>query len=94
MQQIENNEQYKGYSLFSDVEDAALRAHNRGVVMANVLEENLQVDLDNPLRAIPSVAATAAVLGYFNAIPALERRVAHDAFTAELTKRGIRYGAK
>lgn len=31
-----NNNNYKGYSLFNDVEDAALRTWNRCVVMLNI----------------------------------------------------------
>tara|TARA_R110000772_G_scaffold129472_1_gene237575 strand:+ start:2403 stop:2687 length:285 start_codon:yes stop_codon:yes gene_type:complete len=34
------NNNYKGYSLFNDVEDAALRTWNRCVVMCNVNKDN------------------------------------------------------
>lgn len=34
------NNNYKGYSLFNDIEDAALRTWNRCVVMCNVNKDN------------------------------------------------------
>jgi hypothetical protein len=37
---LNNNNSYKGYSLFNDVEDAALRTWNRCVVMCNMNKDN------------------------------------------------------
>jgi len=55
------NEIY-GYSLFNDLEDAALQERNRAVVMANIAEHYTKKDKISPKGA-------SMIINYFNEIP-------------------------
>ena len=52
-----NNNNYKGYSLFNDVEDPALKSWNRAAILFNLHEEN----------------RTDLVAGYFNCLSDREK---------------------
>lgn len=75
--------EFKGYSLFNDIEDAALRDRNRAVVMANIVEDHVQPD------STISPRATLLILGYFNRVPEEQRREVMDLFRAEVRRRGF-----
>jgi len=77
-------EAFKGITLFKDVEDLALRNHNRAVVMANLFEDNM--DKYNKT----SKAGLSLILGYFGALPEDERGDVYSKFSVELDSRGLR----
>lgn len=80
------NKTYKGYSLFNGVEDFSLKSRNRGVLIANMVEEHFDTNTNRV-----STRGLALILGYFNEIPSLERKAAHNALKKELANRGIKY---
>ena len=75
---------YKGYSLFNDIEDAALRNRNRAVIMANILEQNTKDKKITPKGA-------SLILGYFSAINPNERAAAQESFKQRATELGYAY---
>lgn len=75
------NDQYKGFALFSDITDVALRTRNRAVVLANIATDNTR-----NRRISPSGAGL--ILGYFNAVPEDERAVVQNAFKSVMSERG------
>lgn len=75
--------EFKGFSLFTDVADAELRTRNRAVVLSNIAEDN---KLGND-RISPK--GVALMLGYFAQIPQEERKQCTSEFAAEMTKRGF-----
>ncbi len=79
------NEDYKGLNLFNDVEDTELKAHNRGVIMANVFEEHI-----NKQTKKVSPMGLSLILGYFQSIMPFERKEAKLAFERTLIQRGIK----
>lgn len=76
--------EYKGFSLFNDVEDAELRAQNRGRVMANMAEDHS----DKKTRKV-SPKGAALILNYFNLIRDFDRNKAKDKFKTEMESRGF-----
>lgn len=77
---MDKNE-FKGYSLFNDVEDQALRNRNRAVIMANILEHNTKGMQVSPKGA-------ALILGYFSNIPKEEREEVEKNFEQFAKERG------
>lgn len=75
-------QEYKGFSLFSDVEDYELRSRNRAVVMANIAENNSRNQRIN-------ANGMGLVLGYFNSIPSNERKDAIVKFVTSMKERGF-----
>lgn len=75
--------EYKGFGLFNDIEDAELRNRNRAVVLANLAEDNMSKDG----RISPKGAGL--VMGYFNAIPEAERANVFERFKTNLNERGF-----
>ena len=73
--------QYKGFDLFDDIEDEALRTRNRAVVLANMVEDNTKNRLVTPKGA-------ALILGYFNALLPADREVVRVKFMEFVTQRG------
>ncbi len=69
------SDSYDGYSLFKDISNEALRAHNRGAVLRNI---SLSV-VDKKTGKIPSSKMTR-VLGYYGQIPPTERNAALTKF--------------
>ena len=74
---------FKGFSLFNEMKDVALRTRNRAVVMANITEDNLT----SSKRISPKGAVL--VLGYFTAIPKEEREAAVKLYEQQLQQRGF-----
>ena len=81
-----NKNEYKGYSLFNDVEDVALRDRNRAVVMSNMIEQHTR-----HRKIMPKGAAL--VLGYFSCIPKEQRAKVQDLFDNRITEMGYRHAA-
>jgi hypothetical protein len=83
---LESNEQvneYKGYSLFNDIEDEALRLRNRGVVLANMAEMGMSgTNIKH--------GATADIIGYFSNVPVEDRQEVLAVMTDALAERGIK----
>ena len=69
--------EYKGFSLFNDVEDTALRTFNRARILVNIAE-----DYTNKHKRI-SAGGAGLIIGYFNQVPLAERTVVKNKF-AEL----------
>lgn len=76
--------EYKGYSLFNDVEDVDLRDRNRAVIMANIVEQYTKNKRMTPKGA-------ALVLGYFSALPEAERKQVYDRFEKRVYEMGYRH---
>lgn len=72
---------YKGYDLFNDIEDKALQARNRAVVMANMIEPHVK---DGRLTE----RGTHLALGYFGSIPEEDRKALYKAFEQQCKDRG------
>mgnify|MGYP001059539684 FL=1 len=81
--QNQNQAEFKGFSLFNDIEDDNLRTFNRARVMANMAEDHISKE-----KRI-SAKGAALILGYFNLIPKEERNVAKDLFQLEMNNRGF-----
>lgn len=79
---MQNKNEYKGFALFNDVEDEALRIRNRAVVLANIAESNIK---DKRINA----KGAALVLGYFNQVPMAERAAVKEKFKADMIGRGF-----
>lgn len=75
--------EYKGYSLFNDVEDKELQAYNRGNIMAVIA-------IDNQKNGKLNVAATKDLVGYFNQIPSEERGAVYKHMADKLNAEGYR----
>jgi hypothetical protein len=73
---------YKGFDLFNDIEDDALRIRNRAVVLANMAEDHTK---DRRINA----KGASLIIGYFNAIPAPERNTVRVAFADNMKQRGF-----
>lgn len=72
---------YKGFELFNDLEDQFLRNQNRGVVLANIAEDNAQ---DQRI----SNRGAMLILGYFASIPEEDRDEVRMRFANTLRQRG------
>jgi hypothetical protein len=75
------NKEYKGYSLFNDIEDDALRIRNRAVVMANIAEMNTKQ------RKITAKGA-GLLVGYFTLVPDVEKKTVMERFGEFMKERG------
>lgn len=73
---------FKGFSLFND-QPEPLRSRNRGVVLANMAEDNKTKDQKINMKG------AALMLGYFNEIPEQERADASKAFVESMNLRGF-----
>lgn len=86
MSEINYKDNYKGFSLFNDIEDVALRNRNRAVVMSNIAEDNTKSGLINAKGA-------GLVMGYFLNIPADDRDVVKTLWTEQMQQRGFKLEA-
>lgn len=73
---------YKGYSLFNDVEPSRIRIANQAVVMANIYEDNCVGSVINKQGAL-------TVLGYFNKIPNDDKKEVKKNFERIMEERGF-----
>lgn len=77
-----NKDTFKGFALFSDIEDVALRNRNRAVVLANMAQDHCKNNLISPNGA-------GLILGYFKAVPAEEREGLMPIFLQQMKERGF-----
>ena len=77
---------FRGFSLFSDIEDYVLRVRNRAVVLTNMAEDNSQSSLIN-------AKGVALILGYFQQVPEDEREDLTAKFKTTMAERGFRITA-
>lgn len=73
--------QYKGFDLFNDIEDNALRTRNRAVVLANIAEDNMKQKKVSP-------KGLSLILGYFNLIPDAEKNSVKNKWAECMRERG------
>lgn len=73
--------QYKGFDLFDDIEDEALRNRNRAVVMANIVEDNTKA-----LRI--NAKGAGLLIGYFSAILPEDKKSVRKLFEEFVKQRG------
>lgn len=78
---MELKNDYKGYSLFNDVEDEALRARNRAVVMLNLLQ-------DHTRDKLVSEAGLRLLREYFESLPHVDRFDTYAQFQQQIKDRG------
>lgn len=74
--------EYKGFSLFFDIEDITLRNRNQAVVLANMAESG------SKNRKI-SANGMGLIIGYFDKIPNEERKSVYDQFIQFMKERGF-----
>jgi len=73
--------EFKGFSLFNDIEDVSLRNRNRAVVLANIAD-------DNNRNNMISAKGGALILGYFQSLPEEDRADVRDKFAQQMRERG------
>lgn len=73
--------EFKGFSLFNDIEDISLRNRNRAVVLANIAD-------DNNKNNMISAKGGALILGYFQSLPEEDRANVRDQFAQQMRERG------
>lgn len=77
-----NNDDYAGYSLFTDVEDKELQVYNRARTMVNIME-------DHSVGKNVSGRGAMICAGYFNKLPAEDREAVHSKTAAILLEKGL-----
>ena len=83
---INKRNDFKGFSLFNDIEDYVLKVRNRAVVLTNIAEDNSQSSLIN-------AKGVAMILGYFQMVPEDEREDVRNKFKTTMAERGFRITA-
>jgi len=74
------NNEYKGFPLFNDIEDVALKQRNRAVIMANIAEKYTKA------KKI-SLKGASLIIGYFNEVPLEDRKTLEAKFTEVMKER-------
>lgn len=77
--------EFKGFSLFNDIDDAVLRTRNRAVILANISESHMKKGKISP-------GGAALTVGYYNAIPENERTPLLEKFKDVMGERGYALG--
>lgn len=75
--------EFKGFSLFNDVEDVALRTRNRAVVMANIAKNHSKAGLISP-------GGAGLIIGYFDKVPQPERKDVMEAYVKRMYEEGFK----
>lgn len=77
-----NNNEFKGYGLFNDVEDKDVQLYNRARTLINIMEDH---------AVGKNVSGTGALIcaGYFQSIPSEERQAVHSKTAALLLEKGL-----
>lgn len=81
---MQNN--YKGFSLFRDVDDIALRTFNRARVLTNIAEDNTKEERITPRGA-------SLILGYFAQVDMNEREAVEKEFRKQMKNSGFKVEA-
>lgn len=82
MENNNKNNEYRGTSLFNDIEDTSLRNRNRAVILTNTLEDGFNKGKVSPRAAM-------FIMGYFNEIPQEDRQEVKDKFVQFAAERGF-----
>lgn len=77
------NKEYKGFSLFTEIEDKALQLRNRAAIMVNMLEDNF-------FKGKVSGKGASLLIGYVSAIPAKDRKDLMQEFVKQANERGFK----
>ena len=80
---MQKHNEYKGFSLFNEIQDKELRTRNRAVILANITEDNL-----TPNKRVTPKGAVL-ILGYFTCIPDEEKAEAEAACYKLMQERGF-----
>lgn len=78
------NENYRGFSLFNDIGDVVLRNRNRAVVLSNLAVDHMS----KKTKAI-SPKGASLVLGYFSNIPEEDRADVQERFKQRMIENGF-----
>lgn len=78
--------EFRGFSLFNDVEDDVLRTYNRARILVNMMEDHQGIDPDGN-KGVKAVGAVL-IMGYFMQIPPEERAAVRAEAEVILNKRG------
>lgn len=73
---------FKGFPLFNEIEDKALRVRNQAVILVNIMEDNF-------FKGKVSLKGASLITGYFNEIPEEERTVLLREFQKQAGERGF-----
>lgn len=73
---------YKGFSLFNDIEDVALQTQNRARVLFNIAEDHIKSKRINQ-------KGVALILGYFHQVPEQDRLSVQNVFKDMMLKNGF-----
>ena len=73
------------YEQFNEIENPALRARNRAIVMSNIWEDH------NQKNEITKQGA-ALLFQYFKELPKVDIALTFEAFKADMAERGYVYG--
>lgn len=73
--------EFKGFCLFNDIEDVALRNRNRAVVLSNLANDHISNRKITPKGA-------SLILGYFQQIPEEDREDVKERFAERLKETG------
>lgn len=73
---------YKGFELFSDIEDKNLRNRNRAVVLTNMASMHTKNKRIN-------AAGAGLILGYFNLVPMEDKADVQYRFMEQMQKEGF-----
>lgn len=76
-----NESNFKGYDLFLDLENQALRNRNQAVILANIAE-------DNTKNKLITAKGVSLILGYFDKINDLEKDAVNKLFREQMKQRG------
>lgn len=76
------NDSYKGFTLFNDIEDVKLRNYNRSVLMSNIAEFNIKQEKITKKGA-------ALIVGYFDCIPDEDKKQVYTAFVARMEEKNF-----
>ena len=81
----ENKNEYRGFNLFTDVADEALRKHNQAMVLANIA-----VDYMSKKTKMVSPKGAALILGYFQQVTEKDRADVQEVFKQAMTMNGFK----
>ena len=77
-----NANEYKGFSLFNDIEDVNLRNRNRAITLSNIASNHSKD------RKIPPATA-GMILNYFNLVDGKDKEDVMKRFMEEMNLRGF-----
>lgn len=76
------NDSYKGFTLFNDIEDVKLRNYNRSVLMSNIAEFNIKQEKITKKGA-------ALIVGYFGGVPDEDKKQVYASFEARMKEKNF-----